>query len=99
LYPSARDSFKNKVGPTSTTIVHAKKKQEVGSRGSMRSDRWKSQLEVRLRPCGEQVADSQRVLTEPMGTAPKTVRTGPDRSGSGRFPTGPNSKFEFELNK
>jgi hypothetical protein len=37
-----------------------------------------------------------------MGTSPETVgtvlpvRTG---SGSGRFPTGPNSKFEFEFKK
>jgi hypothetical protein len=41
-------------------------------------------------------------LTEPMGTGPKPwepvlpVRTG---SGSGRFPTSLNSKFEFKFKK
>jgi hypothetical protein len=34
-------------------------------------------------------------FTEPVGTGPDTVGTG--RTGSGRFPTGPNLKFEFEL--
>jgi hypothetical protein len=39
-------------------------------------------------------------LAEPVGTGPNKpvvpVRIG---SGSGRFPTGPNSKFEFEFKK
>jgi hypothetical protein len=38
-------------------------------------------------------------LTEPVGTGPETVGTGPTGSGSGRFPTNPNSKFEFEFEK
>jgi hypothetical protein len=33
-------------------------------------------------------------LTEPVGTGPETVGTG---RGPDRFPSGPNSKFEFEL--
>jgi hypothetical protein len=35
-------------------------------------------------------------FTEPVGTGPETVGTGPtgpERSGSDRFPTGPNSKI------
>jgi hypothetical protein len=32
-----------------------------------------------------------------VGTGPDNVGTG--RTGSGRFPTGPNSKFEFEFKK
>jgi hypothetical protein len=38
-------------------------------------------------------------LTEPVETGPETVGTGPTGSGSDRFPTGPNSKFEFEFKK
>jgi hypothetical protein len=38
-------------------------------------------------------------LTEPVGTGPETVETGPTGSGYGRFPTGPDSKFEFEFKK
>jgi hypothetical protein len=34
-------------------------------------------------------------LTKPVGTGPETMRTG----RTGRFPTGSNSKFEFEFKK
>jgi hypothetical protein len=45
------------------------------------------------------VADSESAtgLTEPVGIGPETVGT--SRTGSGRFPTGPNSKYKFEFKK
>jgi hypothetical protein len=38
-------------------------------------------------------------LTEQVRTSPETVGTHSDRFRFGRFPTGPNSKIEFEFKK
>jgi hypothetical protein len=41
----------------------------------------------------------QAGLTEPVGTGPETVGIGPTGPDRFRFPTGPNSKFEFKFKK
>jgi hypothetical protein len=38
-------------------------------------------------------------FAEPVGTGPETVGTGPTGPDRFRFPTGPNSNFEFKFKK